>query len=69
MEPYAPELVDIEENIELVLVEDIPNLPAEEERERHEQVIVAYNDITYYFVVGTAILAVFAVAHLIPGTN
>ena len=60
MEPYTPELVDIEENIELVLAE---------EREVHEQLIVNYNDIAYYFVVGTAILAVFAVARLIPGTN
>ena len=44
-------------------------MAAEEERDRHEQVIVAYNEIAYYFVVGTTILAVFAVAHLIPGTS
>ena len=69
MEPYTPELVDIEENIEIVLVEEAAGIPAEEERRRQELIAVVDSEIAYAVVIGTVILFVFTVAHLIPSTN
>ena len=65
MEPYTPELVDIE----LVLVENNPNMAAEEERRRQELIAVVDSEVAYAVVIGTVILYVFAVAYLIPSTN
>ena len=66
MEPYTPELVGIEENIELVRVENNPNMTAEEERRRQELIAVVDSEVTYAVVIGTIILFVFTVAHLMP---
>ena len=56
-------------NIELVLVENDPNMAAEEERRRQELIAVVDSEVAYAVVIGTVILFVFTVAHLIPGTN
>ena len=69
MEPYAPELVDIEENIELVLVEEAAGIPAEEERRRQELLAVVDSEIAYAVVIGTVVLFEFMVARLVHGTN
>lgn len=69
MEPYTPELADIEENIDLVLVENNPNMAAEEERRRQELIAVVDSEVAYAVVIGTVVLFVFMVARLVPGTN
>ena len=69
MEPYTPELVDIEENIELVLVENTPNVPPEEERRRQELISVVESEVADAVVIVMVILFVFTVAYLIPSTN